>query len=91
MPKLNVRYVDFTPEEMAYDAPRDVSDPKRFPTIGRDEKSWGKFLTFRNGFAKLRPEFREAFPDDAAVNEALDLVLKLRQLPFGKAKRRKTA
>lgn len=87
MPKVNVRYVKFTPEEMAYDAPRDVSDPKRFPTIGKDAASWKKFITFRNGFAKIRPELRQAFPDDKAVNEALEKVLAIMNMKAGKPKK----
>lgn len=88
-----MRYVKFSPEEMAYDCPADTSDPKKYPTIGKDENSWSKFINFRRGYARLTPELRKAFPNDAAVNEALEIVLKLRQLPLlaGKVNGRKTA
>jgi hypothetical protein len=91
LPKVKVRYVDASPEELAYDAPRDVSDPKRFPTITRDAKDWRKFLTFRNGYARLKPMLRQAFPTDAAVNEALEFVLKVRKSPAVSGGQRKRA
>jgi len=70
-PKPNVRYVEFTPEEMAMDCPVDVSDAKRYPTITRGDKDWKKFVNFRNGFVRLDPELRKAFPTDRSVNAAL--------------------
>ena len=76
LPKINVRYVEFTPEEMAYDCPADTSDPKRFPTITRGDKDWKKFIKFRNGFVRLEPSVRKAFPNDKSVNQALRSVLK---------------
>jgi hypothetical protein len=70
-PKINVRYVEFTPEEMAIDCPIDVSDATRYPTITRGGKDWEKFISFRNGFVRLEPELRKAFGTSRAVNEAL--------------------
>jgi hypothetical protein len=70
-PKLNVRYVEFTPEEMAMDCPTDVSDTKRYPTVTRGGKDWKKFINFRNGFARLAPDVRKAFPTNRSVNVAL--------------------
>jgi hypothetical protein len=68
--------VEFTPEEMAYDAPPDTSDPNRFPTITRGDKDWKKFVKFRNGFVRLEPAVRKAFPNDKSVNAALRAILK---------------
>jgi hypothetical protein len=70
--------VKFTPEEMAYDAPRDTSDPKRFPTIGRGPKDWRKFMKFRNGFVRIEPKLRRAFANEKAVNQALKKALGMR-------------
>ena len=89
--KYTVRHVKFTPEEMAYDAPADVSDPKRFPTLAVGRKEWEQFLSVKRGYVKLKPELREAYPDDESVNEALETLLKLRQLFSAKGKKRKTA
>ena len=76
MPKgIKVRYVKFTPEEMAYEPPVDVSDPKRFPLVCRGGDEWRKFLSFKRGFVRLDPELRKAFPDDRSVNEALRAVV----------------
>ena len=83
-----VRFVKFTPEEMAYNAPPDVSDPKRYPIVARDVNEWKKFLTFKRGFTRLDPDVRKAFPDDQAVNEALRLLVSTARNIGG---RRKTA
>jgi hypothetical protein len=87
--KLNVRYVEFTPEEMAYDAPPDTSDPTRFPTIGRGPDDWKKFVNFRNGFVRLAPDLQKKFRDDSTVNHALRNWLET-QNP-SKRRKRKTA
>lgn len=60
------------------DCPPDVSDPKTYPTITRGEKDWKKFINFRNGFARLHPELRAAFPTNQSVNAALRDYLKLK-------------
>ncbi len=68
MPRgIKVRYVKFTPEEMAYEAPADVSDPKRFPT--RDV--WECFCKWRKNVAVLEPRVRALYPSDAELNKAL--------------------
>jgi hypothetical protein len=87
-PKLKVRYVKFTPEEMAYDIPPDTSDPKRFPTLGRGPKDWKKFMTFRNGFIRIDPKLRKAFPDDRSVNAALQKVIELRAIGLSPSHKR---
>ena len=76
---------------MAYDCPPDVSDQKKFPTIGTDVKEWKKFITFRHGFAKLDPEVRKFFKSDKAVNEALKELLRIKrsiELTLGSKKRK---
>ncbi len=78
LPKINVRYVEFTPEEMAMDCPMDVTDVKRYPTITRGAKDWKKFINFRNGFARLDPELRKAFPTNRSDNAALKSCLRAR-------------
>jgi len=80
-----VRYVEFSPEEMAMDCPMDVTDRKRYPTITRGSKDWKKFINFRNGFVRLSPDVRKAFPTDRAVNDALrDLIAQRMQSRRGK-------
>lgn len=69
--KVTVKYVECTPEEMEYDAPADVSDPKRFPVIARNRREWLQFLSFRRGYVRLEPDLREVFPDAESVNNAL--------------------
>jgi hypothetical protein len=85
--------VEFSPEEMAEDCPRDVSDPKKFPTIRPNNREWKKFLDFRHGFARLDPELRKVFKNDKAVNDALKELLRIKRsidLTLG-AKKRKSA
>jgi hypothetical protein len=89
--KINVRYVKFTPEEMAYDCPPDTSDPKQFPTITRGEKDWKKFVNFRNGFVRLDPQIREAFPTSESVNRALRALVKQQRNGKSASTRRKSA
>jgi len=74
--KINVRYVTFTPEEMAIDCPIDTSDPEKYPTITRGEKDWKKFLNFKNGFVRLDPKLRKVFRSSQQVNQTLLEVLK---------------
>lgn len=76
MPKVDVRYVEFSPEEMAMDCPEDISDTGRYPTITRGDKDWKKFIKFRNGFVRLDPELRSQFPDNRSVNAALKSYLR---------------
>ena len=78
-PIAKVRYAEFTPEEMAYDAFDDLSDAGRYSTIGTGLQHWDEFIGFRNGFVRLTPSLRQAFPDNAAVNAALESALKPQQ------------
>jgi hypothetical protein len=84
--KFKVRHVKFTPEEMAIDA-ANVDASKR-PAIARGPEEWQKFLTFKHGFVRLDPELRKAFPDDKAVNEALQKVVELRSIGKTTSRRR---
>jgi hypothetical protein len=83
-----VTHVRFSPEEMAYDVPADVSDPRRFPVIGRGESVWKRFLSFRNGFVRLDPQLRKAFPDERSVNAVLRRMI---QASEGRGRRGKSA
>jgi hypothetical protein len=56
---------------MAYEAPPDVSDPKRFPTIARGRKEWEQFLSIKRGYFRLDPDLRAFFRDDKTVNDLL--------------------
>jgi hypothetical protein len=84
--KFKVRYVKFTPEEMAIDA-ADV-DASKAPIIARGSKEWEAFLSFKRGFVRLEPNVRKAFPDERSVNEALKKVIELQQIS---ARRKKSA
>jgi len=86
--EINVRHVKFTPEEMAYDAPSDVSDPKRFPTLARGKQEWLEFLSVKRGYVRLAPDIREFFKDEEAVNNALR---KLIEAMPSQPRKRKTA
>src|SRR5579862_3995161 len=64
--KLNVRYVKFSPEEMAYDAPADTSD---WVPVGRGRK--GLFAKPDGKFVKLADDVARVFQNTEAVNNAL--------------------
>jgi hypothetical protein len=85
--KFTVRHVKFTPEEMAYDAPADTSDPKRFPTIARGRKEWEQLLSFKRGYVRLDPDVRAHFKDDKMINELLRKLIEA--MPMANGKRRK--
>lgn len=87
--KTSVRYVKFTPEEMAYEGPEDTSDPERFPTIARGRKEWEQFLAVKRGYVRLDPDLRKVFKDDEAVNKALRKLLEA--MPFTSTRKRKSA
>ena len=87
--KVNVRYVKFTPEEMAIDA-ADVDASRGGPTF-RGIKEWQRFLSFKRGYAKLDPKVRQAFPDNASVNAALRKVIELQEMKQSRGRKRKSA
>jgi|SRR6266550_4562619 len=87
--KTSVRYVKFTPEEMAYDpTPEETADWIRIP--GRGLAALKRFLKWKRRMARLDPDIRKAFPDDQAVNEVLRRAIQLRRTGSG-AKRKKSA
>jgi len=98
--KHNVRYVKFTPEEMAYDIPDDTS---HFLPVGRGRdglfakpskkviEAWRKQLTANGAYARIDPDVRRVFPDDQMLNRALRKVMELQQLANENVKRKKSA
>jgi hypothetical protein len=84
-PKISVRHVKFTPEEMAYEAPEDTSD--WIPVPGRGWAAYEKFRQWKRQMAKLDPEVRKAFPDDRSVNEVLRKVMEIRGIKVERRKR----
>ena len=66
-----VRNVKFTPAEMAYDSPADVSDPKAYPTVARGDKQWRAYLSAKRRYVRLEPDVLKAFPTAESVNAAL--------------------
>ena len=77
-PKISVRYVEFTPEEMAYELPEETSD--WLPIPGRGWKAAKRFIAWKRQMARLDPDVRRAFPDDRAVNAALRKVVEIQKL-----------
>jgi len=73
-PKVNVKYVKFSAEEMAYDVPCDLSDTNRYPVVARGPMDWKKFINFRNGYIKVSPDIRKRFKTEAAIRQALQAV-----------------
>ena len=88
--RAKVRFVKFTPEEMAYEAPSDVSDPKRYPTLAKGQSEWLEFLSFKRGYIKLDPALREFFKDDREINDVLRQAKAMMQM-HSSAKKRKSA
>src|SRR5689334_2513047 len=86
--KVKVKHVEFTPEEMASDAPADVSDGRKFPIISRNQKEWEQFLSFKRGYVRLDPELRKIFKDDKQVNETLRRAIALFEAVEAKKKRK---
>ena len=74
MSRVKVRQVKFTPEEMAYDAPREVNFKKGLVIQGFD--AWKALLSAERGYVRLAPDVRRAFPDDKSVNAALRAMMK---------------
>lgn len=82
-----VKHVKFTPEEMAYEAPKVVNFKQGLVIKGT--AAWKKYLTAKQGYARLAPELRRAFPDDRSVNAALRSIVKVKD--NGTHRRRKSA
>ncbi len=85
--KHSVRYVKFTPEEMAIDA-GDI-DVSRMPVIARGRKEWEQFLAVKRGYVRLDPDLRKVFKDDEAVNKALRKLIEA--MPVASTRKRKSA
>ena len=83
------RSIEASEDEMAYEPPMNVDFGAGFVLRGR--KAFQEYRKWRSNFVRIRPELRQAFPNDAAVNEVLELIVKLKQMPLGTAKKRKTA
>jgi hypothetical protein len=89
MLKSSIRFVKFTPEELAYDpTPEETAD--WIPIPGRGLPALKRFLKWKRQMARLDPDIRKAFPDDQSVNEVLRKVMELRRTGSG-AKRKKSA
>lgn len=87
-PKINVRYVKFTPAEMAYDLPAEL-DPKQWISVGR-----GPGALFNKPPAcatvHLDPDIATFFGNEKSVNQALRKAMELMKMkPNGR--RRKSA
>jgi hypothetical protein len=89
-PKINVRYVEFTPEEMAYDLPEET-DPRQLIPLGRGEAamfrkpSKKEIRAHQRRYFELDADLRKFFRDDKTVNETLRKVVELAEIrPPGK-------
>jgi hypothetical protein len=82
-----VRFVKFTPEEMAIDA-GDV-DASKAPVIVRGLEEWKRFLSFKRGYVRLDPDLKKKFRNDSTVNDALRSWLEIQDA--SKRKKRKSA
>jgi len=99
--KVSVRYVKFSPEEMAYDI--DDTDPADWIPVGRGPGAtfakpskqliaiWEKQLAAasKKHYVRLDPDVRKAFPSNESVNQALRALMK--QQKNGKSTRKKSA
>jgi hypothetical protein len=83
-----VKYVKFSPEEMAYEPPKEVNF--KSGTVFRDVEQWRQYLGRKRGFVKLDPDVAAFFRDDQTVNEVLRRAMGIMKVKPG-AKRRKSA
>ena len=86
MKKRNVRLVNFSKDEMAYDIPSEI-DLKRLRREGRGAQTVHRLLERSNRTIVLEPDVYEEFRTAKDVNETLRLVQKLRRA--GEPPRRK--
>ena len=87
MPKILVRHVKFTPEEMAYD-PSAEETASWLPIPGRGLAAFNRFYKWKRQMVRLDPDIRRAFPDDRSVNVALRKVIELQQMRIPRSGRR---
>src|SRR5438093_1402510 len=97
--KVSVRYVKFSPAEMACDA--DEVDMANWVPVGRGPGAtfakpskqlvaiWKKQMASKKGYIRLDPDVRKAFPSNESVNAALRAMMK--QQKNGKSTRKKSA
>src|SRR2546429_5288522 len=84
-PKINVRYVEFSPEEMAYDLPEET-DPRQLIPVGRGpaaifrKPSKREIRAHQRRYFELDADLREFFRDEKAVNETLRKALELARI-----------
>lgn len=81
-----VRKVKFTPEEMAYEAPKEVKVDDTWMNV----KQWEAWRSFKRGFFRLDPDLKKFFKDERQINNALRRAIALRDALTVK-KKRKTA
>src|SRR5207249_945647 len=84
--KYRVRYVKFSPEEMAYEIPDDTSG---FIPIGRGLAAYERFREWKKTMIRLEPDVAKFFHDAAAVNNALRKLIEA--IPPQPVKGKKTA
>ena len=83
---VNVRYVKFSPEEMAYDVPEDTSG---WVPVGRGPKAIFAKPPKAGTTVRLDADVAEVFKDAASVNKALRKLIEA--MPPGKTRRRRSA
>jgi hypothetical protein len=81
----NVRYVKFTPEEMAYEPPAEIDFSKVL--LIRGYENWRRFRQWKRQMAQLDADVREAFPTNQSVNDALRKVIEIQQMKTTKQKK----
>ena len=68
----------FTAEEMAYDpSPEETAD---WVPVARGWKAFMQFREWKRQMARLEPDVRKVFPDDASVNAALRKLIELQDV-----------
>ena len=84
--KHNVRYVKFSPEEMAYDLPEDTS---HFVTVGRGPGSFFEKPPKGTKSVSLDPDVAKVFRDAESVNRALRKLIEA--MPMASTRKRRSA
>ena len=70
---------------MAYEPPVEVDFSTGF--VIRGQKGREDFRAWRKNFVRIRPELRQAFPDDKTVNEALEVMAAIMKMKAGKPRK----
>ena len=87
MSRIKVRHVEFSPEELAYDAPSEI-DFSKGPTF-RGIAEWRRFLSFKRGYVRLDPDVAKYYRDSQTVNDVLRKLMEVDEVI--RAPKRKTA